>query len=84
MRTKLKGEALLTLDLTDEQFDVVSFIKFEARTSEFYPFDTAYRDVTLNMVNRIIEGCEGDTSDNEVVYTACEIVLGINPYINQY
>lgn len=84
MRTKLKGEALLTLDLTDEQFDVVSFIAFEARTSEIYPFDTAYRDVTLNMVNRIIKECEGNTNDTEAVYTACEIVLGINPYINQY
>ena len=38
----------------------------------------------INMVNSIIKECKDNTDDTEAVYAACEIVLGINPYINQY
>lgn len=82
-RKNVKGSELMNLDLTDEQFDVVCFIAFEARTSEIYPFDTTYRDVTLDMVNHIVEECEGLTDDTDTVYAACEAVLGINSFINQ-
>lgn len=64
--------------MTDEQWDVVDFIGFEAETAFVYPFAVDFDDVTMDMVDRIVADCNGHTNDWDTLYGACESVLGIN------
>ena len=65
--------------MTAEQFDVVNFVAFESETSLVYPFVVDFDDMTFEMVNNIVKGCNGYTSDTDTLYEECEKVLGINP-----
>ena len=67
------------MPLTAEQFDVIDFIAFESETAVVYPFAVKFNDVTFEVVNEIVYACDGNTNDNDVLYYACEEVLGINP-----
>lgn len=70
---------LFNIPMTDEQWDVVDFIGFEAETAFVYPFAVDFDDATMDMVDSIVSGCHGHTNDSDVLYGECERVLGINP-----
>lgn len=69
----------LNVPMTAEQWDVVDFIGLEAETARVYPFAVDFDDVTMDMVDGIVAGCNGHTNDTETLYGECERVLGINP-----
>lgn len=71
------------IPLTAEQFDVVDFIAFESECAIVYPFAVKFDNVTFEMVNNIIKGCNGYTDDEDCLYEECEKVLGINPELLQ-
>lgn len=66
------------IPLTAEQFDVVDFVAFESETALVYPFAVEFNDMTFEMVNNIVKGCNGHTSDTDTLYEECEKVLGVN------
>ena len=70
---------LFNVPMTEEQWDVVDFIGFEAETAFVYPFAVDFDDVTMDMVDSIVAGCQGHTNDTDVLYGECERVLGVNP-----
>lgn len=67
------------IPLTVEQFGVVDFVAFESETALVYPFAVGFNNMTFEMVNDIVKGCNGHTSDIDTLYEECEKVLGINP-----
>lgn len=69
--------------MTDEQWNVVDFIGFEAETAFVYPFATDFDDITMKTIDCIVERCSGHTDDTDTLYEMCEEVLGINPEICQ-
>lgn len=68
--------------LTKGQIEVVDFLAFESEVSIIYSFAVKFDDVTMDMVNSIVESCDGNTDDIKTLYKVCENVLGINPYWN--
>lgn len=71
------------IPMTDEQWDVVDFIGFEAETAFIYPFATDFDDITMETVDCIVERCNGYTNDTDTLYEICEKVLGINAEVYQ-
>lgn len=65
----------LNVPMTEEQWEVVDFIAFESETSVIYPFKVEFDDLTMEMVDKIIENC-ADIEDIDAIYDACETVLG--------
>lgn len=68
----------LNIPMTTEEWNIVDFIAFESETSKVYPFNTKFDDISMDMIDRIVEECNGYTDDTETVYSACERILGIN------
>ena len=64
------------IPLTAEQFDVIDFIAFESETSKKYPFVIKFDDITMDIVENIINYCQGDTRNTDFVYMGCEKYLG--------
>lgn len=62
--------------LTVAQYDVLDFIAFESETSFVYPFAIEFDDITMEMVDGIIELCRGHTEDTDILYEACKKILG--------
>lgn len=68
----------LNIPMTAEEWDVVSFVAFENETSTIYPFATEFDNLTMDMVDKIVEECNGHSDDTEILYEVCERILGIN------
>ena len=66
------------IPLTAEQFDVVDFIAFESECAIVYPFAVKFDNVTFEMVNNIIKGCNGYTNIFLVIITAWHIIQYMN------
>lgn len=64
--------------MTYEQWQVVDFVGLEAETAWVYPFAIDFDDMTKDMVDKIVEGCNGRTDDWDTLYRECERVLGCN------
>lgn len=70
--------------MTEEQWNVVDFIVFESETSVIYPFSTEFKNVTMEMIDNIIELCNDYTGgDTDILYNNCSKILGINPKLIQ-
>ena len=48
------------------------------QVSTIYPFATEFDDLTMDMVDKIVEECNGYSDDTEILYEVCERILGIN------
>ena len=68
----------LNVPMTEQEWDVVDFITFESETAITYPFGIDFDDITMEMVDSIVSACEGHTEDTDLLYDACERVLGTN------
>ena len=73
----------LNVPMTHKQWAVVDFIGLEAETAIVYPFATDFDDMTMDMVDRILAGCNGRTNNRNALYNACKNVLGANPTLLQ-
>ena len=67
----------LNVPMTPEQWDVVDFLAFESETAVYYPFDTAFDDLTMDMIDSIVSQCERCTDDSNVIFEAATRILGI-------
>lgn len=67
----------LNVPMTQTQWDIIDFIAYESETSKIYPFKVEFDNLTMEMIDKIIENCK-ELDDLECIYCACEKVLGIN------
>lgn len=67
----------LNVPMTPEQWDVVDFLAFESETAVYYPFDTAFDDLTMDMIDSILALCGGCADDSNVFFEAATRILGI-------
>lgn len=67
----------LNVPMTPAQWDVVDFLAFESETAVYYPFDTAFDDLTMDMIDSIVSQCGGCTDDSNVIFEAATRILGI-------
>lgn len=65
----------LNVPMTEQQWEIVDFIAFESETSVIYPFKVEFDDLTMEMIDEIIQNC-ADIEDTDSIYDACENVLG--------
>ena len=65
----------LNVPMTKQQWEIVDFIAFESETSVIYPFKVEFNDLTMEMIDEIIQNC-ADIEDTDSIYDACENVLG--------
>ena len=54
---------------------ILHYLVFEFNTSENYPFEVAYKDVTLDDINLIATFCNGN-DDTDIIHENCVRVLG--------
>lgn len=73
----------LNVPMTEKQWMVVDFVAFESETSVIYPFQIGFDDMTMEMVESICLACKGCVYDTEVLYEACESILGTNSILKE-
>ena len=65
----------LNVPMTEQQWEIVDFIAFESETSVIYPFKVEFDDLTMEMIDEILQNCL-DIEDTDAIYDACEKVIG--------
>ena len=73
----------LNVPMTYKQWQVVDFVGLEAETAWVYPFAIDFDDITMDMVDRIVAGCNNRTNNRNALYNACRSVLGVHPTLLQ-
>lgn len=67
---------IMKSDLTMEERNVIDFLIFKNETSKIYPFQKPYGDITIKEIDSIAKICGDRSDDMNVVYAACEKILG--------
>ena len=67
--------------LKKEHVQIWTFLTFEYETSKIWPFATDFDGITDEMIEDIYHECNKDTQNIEILYNACEEILGVNPIL---